>query len=113
MAEVMAAANGVWLAAHHGAKIVLIQSDCMAVVDLVNQKVKAERLLEVWAQLHAFELMNGVQVSARHVKGHARITDARTYVNHWCDREAGHWMRKGRHHAARSDRGYQPHRQDR
>lgn len=96
LAEVMAAANGCFLAASHGASHILLQSDCMAVIHLVGGQGRASRLLEVWGQLVAMPVMEGVFISARHVKGHGRIHNARTWVNDWCDRTAYEIMREAR-----------------
>lgn len=106
MAEAMAAANGIWLAANLGAKAILLQTDCMAVVHLINgQSMKSERLLTVWAKLWALPIMRGVEVTARHVKGHGPVVNARTYVNGWCDRAAREEMEKAR--AIRRPANYQ------
>lgn len=38
------------------------------------------------------KLLEGKQVSLKHVKGHSRGTDGRTWVNHSCDAEARKYM---------------------
>ena len=96
VAEVMAAANGVFLAANGGATQILLQSDCMAVIHLIQGKTQSPRILEVWARLMSFTCMRGVVVTARHVKGHGTIKDARTWVNDWCDRHARTHMERMR-----------------
>lgn len=96
LAETMAAANGIWMAASRGARHILIQSDCMAVIHLVEGKSKSPRLLEVMRQLRTYDCMRGVTLSARHVKGHGVIKDTRTWVNDWCDKTAGEIMGKQR-----------------
>lgn len=101
-AEVMAAANGCYLAAREGATHILLQSDCMAVIHLVHGQTRSESLLRIWRSFLAYEAMQGVQITARHVKGHGRIHDARTWVNDWCDRHAYQYMDQARakHRAA-------------
>ncbi|MCK9513557.1 MAG: reverse transcriptase-like protein [Pigmentiphaga sp.] len=110
-AEVMAAANGCYLAAANGASHILLQSDCMAVIHLVEGRGKAERLLAIWEDLMGRGVMAGVFITARHVKGHGRIHNARTWVNDWCDRTAYEIMRKAR--AEHRTANYQSHRQKR
>lgn len=100
-AEVAAAANGCWLAAASGARELLLQSDCMAVIHILRGACKAPLLLETWRLLMAMPVMQGVVVTGRHVKGHGRVKDARTWVNDWCDREARIYMEKGRGNARR------------
>jgi ribonuclease HI len=97
VAEVMAAGNGVWLAARAGATHILLQSDCMAVIHLIDKRAKAPRLLALWAELLGMDTLAGVQnIEARHVKGHTRTADARSYVNRWCDETARNHLRKAR-----------------
>lgn len=88
MAEVMAAGNGAWLAAKAGATHILLQSDCMAVIHCVKGQAQPGILKTLWQELQEMPVMAGVFVDARHVKGHGRIHDARTWVNDWCDRVA-------------------------
>lgn len=101
VAEVMAAANGVWLAAYYGATHILLQSDCMAVIHLTQRLTKSERLLGIWRELMDRPHMVGVHVTGRHVKGHGQIKDARTWVNDWCDKNARRHMEKGYHGTSR------------
>jgi len=95
-AEVYAVLNGVWLAARAGAKIILVRTDCMAVIHLIEGKTRAERMLSIWDDAFAREDMKGLTVSGRHVKGHGQINNAASYVNDWCDKHAGIAMRKSR-----------------
>ncbi len=96
-AEVRAALNGVWLARNtFGATHILLQSDCMTVIQLSLGQVKAVDLCALWAAAFEREDMAGVQITARHVKGHGPITNARTHVNDWCDRYARSHMEKER-----------------
>ena len=95
-AEVMAAANGCFVAAANGATHLLLQSDCMAVIHLVDGRARADRLLAVWNCLLARPPLQGVYITARHVKGHGKVHNARTWVNDWCDRTAYGIMREAR-----------------
>ena len=97
VAEVMAAGNGCWLAAQQGATHLLLQSDCMAVIHLVEKRAKAERLLALWDHLLKLPDMAGVQnIMVRHVKGHGVVKDRRTFVNAWCDSAAYAELEKAR-----------------
>lgn len=99
-AEVMAALNGIWLARNHAhATHLLVQSDCMAVIHLIQGQMKSPGLLQLWATGLGRDDMAGVQLVARHVKGHGQVKDARTYVNAWCDEYARLHMQKARHRA--------------
>lgn len=95
-AEIYAALNGIWLAYHHGARDILIQSDCMTVIHLVAGRCKNQDMVKLWRD--GMSLMPSANVAARHVKGHNynKVKDARTYVNDWCDRQAYFQMEKGR-----------------
>lgn len=96
LAEMMAAGNGIWLAAKAGATCILIQSDCQAVIHLVEGQTRSPKLLAYWQDFMAMPLMAGVKLEARHVKGHGPILDARTWVNNWCDKTAGKYMEEAR-----------------
>jgi ribonuclease HI len=94
-AEVLACVNGIAVALHYGASDILLQTDCVAVVSVINKKAKptAKALPLV---NHALGMINltGVRLKARHVKGHTKNPDARSYVNRWCDAEAKKHMRR-------------------
>ena len=107
----MAAANGCFLAALNGATHLLLQSDCMAVIHLVNGRSRADRLLAVWGDLVAMPVLQGVYIAARHVKGHGKVHDSRTWVNAWCDRTAYKIMGEAR--ARHRTKNCQSHRQKR
>lgn len=95
-AEVMAALNGMWLARRYGGQQVLVRSDCMTVVDLIEGRVRSERLLAIWRSALQREDMQGITLRAQHVKGHGVIHSAATWVNDWCDRNAKNAMRMAR-----------------
>lgn len=101
LAEVKAAANGVWLASKAGASHILLQSDCMAVLHVLRGKSRAERLVGVWEELRAMPEVEGRYLYGKHVKGHGPIVSVRTYCNDWCDRMARAEMRKLRQKVSR------------
>lgn len=90
LAEMKAAANGIWLAMKYGATDVLLQSDCMAVIDGINQNKDG------WKRQRAKAGICSVRIKAKHVKGHTETADARSYINRWCDQNAKNEMRKAR-----------------
>jgi ribonuclease HI len=94
-AEKMAAINGVYLAVKHGADAVLLQSDCLSVVHLIDGTTKKQSLKTEWDGLLRQAGVSGVLLSAKHVRGHTKIDDARSYVNRWCDTHAN-IARKGK-----------------
>lgn len=101
-AEVMAALNGIWLATtFSGASSILLQTDCMAVLHLVDKTTRAPDLLKLWNEAFTLPALNGLTITARHVKGHGRVHDARTYVNDWCDKYAKQHMREARSNVGR------------
>ena len=87
-AEIKAAINGAFLAKKNGADAVLIQSDCMAVVDLVNRKTKKPAVIMRWRNWLADAGIADLPMFAKHVKGHTTVKDARSFVNRWCDAKA-------------------------
>lgn len=95
-AEVYAVLNGAWLAAQAGAKTILVRTDCMAVIHLIEGRTKALALLSIWNDAFAREDMKGLTLSGRHVKAHGAINSAASYVNDWCDKYAGLAMQKAR-----------------
>jgi len=95
-AEVYAALNGIWVAVMSGATQVLIQSDCMSVINLVQRKALSVRLIKIWDEALARPEFATVGITAAHVKGHGLIKDARTFVNAWCDTNARAAIGKGK-----------------
>ena len=94
-AEAMAAVNGVWLAARRGAVSILLQSDCMAVVDMI-QGFPSPKIEHIWQELFAALPDHELTISGRHVKGHTFGTDARSWVNNWCHDQAYSAMKTAR-----------------
>lgn len=87
-AEMLAAINGLWLAAQHGATVALVQTDCLAVVHMLDGKTKRKDLIHKFNRAVGRAGVAHVQFSGRHVKGHTSTDDARSYVNRWCDNRA-------------------------
>ncbi|WP_165375304.1 ribonuclease HI [Roseovarius nitratireducens] len=102
-AEIRAALNGIHIARAHGARSVLVQTDCMTVVHLIYGKIRSRSLLKIWNSAVATARVDLVGVSARHVKGHTAKDDARFFVNRWCDRQARKEMRAMRAELERAE----------
>lgn len=99
-AEMLAAINGVWLAHQMGATEVLLQTDCATVVMLAEGQVRRGKLRKAWAVAVDRAGLVNVSLSARHVRGHTKTQDARSYVNRWCDVNARAAMRHARRRTA-------------
>lgn len=95
-AEMLAAINGIWLAKQHGATTVIVQTDCLAVVHMLEGLTKKEHLRDEFTRSAAMAGILGMRFSGRHVKGHTDVADARSYVNRWCDGKAKWAMRSQR-----------------
>lgn len=96
-AELKAAMIGMWHAYRAGVRIMLIQTDCLAVVEVVNKSTSPgqaalRRILKDAVDAY----MPGIEIKAKHVKGHTTNEDARSWVNRWCDYHAGIHMRNER-----------------
>jgi ribonuclease HI len=87
-AEKMAAANGLFIAQKHGADAFLVQSDCMSVIHLIEGITKARSVKDDWSKKMMAAGVWGKIIKARHVKGHSKTKDSRSYVNRWCDEMA-------------------------
>lgn len=83
-AEYWAALNGIWLAFQAGASDILIQTDCLSVVNRINNGDK---------ELNRF---HRCRVRARHVRGHTNRKEPRFFVNRWCDEHARKHMLRQR-----------------
>ncbi len=92
-AELWAALNGVALAAKAGAIDVLLQTDCMEVVTLLNTNKH-----KVYQALMLVGIKETIKINTFHVKGHTGSSwkGARFWVNRWCDAQAGAAMRRQR-----------------
>ena len=96
-AELKAVMIGIWYAYKLGATQLLVQTDCMTVIDVLRNKPHAAQawLRKIFYAAKA-EHFPHCQISARHVKGHTNVKDARSHVNRWCDHHAGIAMRQER-----------------
>ena len=96
-AEFKAVLNGIWIAYMHGARDLLVQTDCMTVVQVLRGEPhrRQARYREELSAARAAHFPNCV-IRARHVKGHSDSQDARSFVNRWCDKHAGIAMRAAR-----------------
>ena len=95
-AELLAAVNGLWLATQRGADQLLLQTDCIAVVTIVNGRSRKGLLRLKFAAACEAAGLDPEIITARHVKGHSGVLDARSHVNRWCDRHARAAMRHQR-----------------
>lgn len=100
-AEMLAAINGLWLAHRAGATDVLVQTDCMSVVDMLNRKTSRSHLKRKFREALKLAGVAHVKRSARHVRGHTTVEDARSHINRWCDEQARELLRL--HRAAMED----------
>lgn len=90
-AELWAAYNGIDLAVRNGATRILIQTDCLQVVNYINNKTN-----QCVKELRKLCNNQKIKIFAKHVKGHTNREQSRYYVNRWCDAEAYHFMQKQR-----------------
>lgn len=94
-AEFYAAMNGIWYAYQAGARDILLQTDNMGVVSVINCTTVKSPLRSVYADIRLAHFQ-GATIRAKHVKGHTNVQDARSFVNRWCDEVAGKHMRAAR-----------------
>lgn len=92
-AEMLAAINGVFIAAKVGATQVLVQTDCLAVVHMFEGVTVQQAIKDAFTRAQAKAGILGLKVSAKHVKGHSSDPASRSWVNRWCDEQAGKEMR--------------------
>lgn len=86
-AELWATLNGIHLACRAGATDVLVQTDCLAVVDGHNNGKYEKQPARMGITC---------KITAKHVRGHTKVQDKRSWCNRWCDKEAGILMRQQR-----------------
>lgn len=92
-AEMLAAINGVFIAAKVGATQVLVQTDCLSVVHMFEGVTVQKSIKDAFTRAQAKAGILGLKVSAKHVKGHSNDPASRSWVNRWCDEQAGKKMR--------------------
>lgn len=95
-AELYAALNGIWLAAKHGGRKILLRTDCMAVIHLTKGLSNSARLNQIWHTALDEHDLRELAIDTAHVKGHGPIFDAASWVNDWCDQKSKLAMRKAR-----------------
>lgn len=91
-AELQAVLNGIWIAYQNGARDILVQTDCMAIVHAVKGGSVYGKIF-VAAKRDHFPL---AAVRAKHVRGHTDVADSRSWCNRWADKEAKKHMREQR-----------------
>lgn len=91
-AELQAVLNGIWIAYQKGARDILVQTDCMAVV----HAVKGVGGYAVAYRAARVAYFPDAAIRAKHVRGHTTVADARSYCNRWADAEAKKHMREQR-----------------
>lgn len=95
-AEKMASINGMWIAKQFGADAILLQTDCLSVVHLIDGTTKQRKLKDKWTRDLASCGLLGTPIRAKHVRGHTNTDDARSFVNRWCDSKAKEAMKEAR-----------------
>jgi len=77
-------------------KKVIVNTDCMDVVDSINKNVTKWNKNYFSAYYPEFRrIIKGFPlIEARHVKAHTLKNEPRSYVNEWCDKEAKKWIHK-------------------
>jgi hypothetical protein len=81
-------------------KLIVINSDCLGAFEKVGLKKEGvgRKVAQILKKVRARMAYRGVilpEYEFRHVKAHTGKTDARSWVNDWCDQEAKKWMRTG------------------
>lgn len=101
-AELYAAMNGIFMARRMGALSVLIRSDCLAVVNLINKgRTPSARLQALFLACAAHPVITGGRYRAVHVKAHTAGLKRAEWVNNWCDDTARKHMARQRKKAVR------------
>ena len=88
--------------AHKGISRIIVNTDSLnAIAYLTNDKNHVSRYCLSSAKRRQFSKMlselksiQNVKIEFRHVKAHSGISDKRSYVNEWCDKEAKKQLRK-------------------
>jgi ribonuclease HI len=99
-AEAYAAWNGIWLAYQMGARDILVQTDCLELVQRNGRPSSVKGASELNCAKEAY--WPDARLRWRHVRGHTSGDDRRSWVNNWCDREARKYMRQQRALQSRS-----------
>jgi ribonuclease HI len=96
-AELLAAMNGIWFAYKAGARNILLQTDNLEVVSIINgtSGIGSRRLCGIYLEALK-QHFEGARVIARHVRGHTHSQNSRSFVQRWCDAQASIHMRRRR-----------------
>lgn len=94
-AEKQASLNGIVVAKKFGATRVLLQTDCMATVHLIQGVTKNASIIKAWNDLLRQAGLEGFPIYVRHVKAHSGVDDPRSFANEWCDKVANK-VRRGK-----------------
>lgn len=108
-AELAAIANALHVILPHrlsaGAKRILIQTDCQAAIDWIQNGQSRQHPAIVDHILETMEKY-GVSHEVRHIKAHVGTGDPRAYCHDWCDREARRIAKVVHKERGRADRGH-------
>lgn len=81
-----------------GISKIYINSDCKNMFKRISLNTTCQLGKHIFQSISRIKKLRKDQTfkkfyELRHVKAHNGTKDARSYVNDWCDREAGKWMR--------------------
>lgn len=96
-AELWAIINGVYLAGQLQPKAILVQSDCKTALTKID--ARCPELNKTLRRLKGYDFT----LITRWVKGHGKDGTDRTWVNNWCDKQAGLLMRSERKKREKND----------
>ncbi len=101
-AELMAIVNGMHCALRRGILLdgdaLIVQTDSQAAIQAINgARTIAHHETAALERLRAYITAHALSIEMRHVKGHTRTQDKRSYVNRVCDMHARSAMRRLRH----------------
>ena len=70
----------------NGKILILFNTDSLFTVQALNGNIKRKVYSEIIDRVNA--LAARYEINPRHVKGHTKGTEPRTWVNNWCDKQA-------------------------
>lgn len=76
----------------HGTIIIYFNTDSMWSVHALKGLVKRSKHVAIARRIKS--LADPYEIIPRHVKGHTKQDDARSWVNNWCDRQSRSLVRK-------------------
>ena len=71
---------------NNGKILVFFNTDSLFTVQALNGNIKRKVYSEIIERVNA--LADRYEINPRHVKGHTRGSEPRTWVNNWCDKQA-------------------------